>query len=172
MSFIINLTGETVSRLQEIAGVRSMQSMHQDALVDLLQADEKDAEDVAARAAAIADLALMNGLSHDDDADDPKPYAALISGPDWWQAALKQALWAVGVDAKTDFVGDALKALGAKTGVKYNGWTLFTYSELREHGDTSGQRFWLDASGVCWEDRGVVADNTYTGERTEPCLVA
>lgn len=53
-------------------------------------------------------------------------------------------------------------------GVRYDVFALLAYNKLREHGDTHGATIWTDKRGRVWVDDGVLEENTYHGERTNP----
>lgn len=96
---ILNLTQHQATPEQVSQGVVDLPAAEREALQDLLTFIElPTAADVAARAAEIAELAMMNGLSG-DEGDSPMPDAAMIGGAPFLMSALERALRVVGIAA-------------------------------------------------------------------------
>lgn len=94
---ITNLTQHPASAEQLAAGVVDLPADQRRLLVESLTVDTLPTRrEIADRCANIAALAVHNGLGG-DDADDPRPTAAMIGGAPWMMAELERALLDMGV---------------------------------------------------------------------------
>jgi hypothetical protein len=85
---IVNLTQHPATPEQIAAGVVDMPASAREGMIEALTFGELPTpEEILARAAQLAELAIMNGLGP-DDGDDPYPTAAMIGGAMWLMGPL------------------------------------------------------------------------------------
>ncbi len=89
---IINLTQHPATPEQIAGGVVDMPASAREGMVEALTFGELPSrEEILARAAQLAELAVQNGLGP-DDGDDPYPVAAMIGGALWLMGPLAAEL--------------------------------------------------------------------------------
>lgn len=94
---ILNLTQHIATDEQVAQGVVDLPEETRQVLTDLLTfGDLPDAEEIAARAHDVAELACHNNLGP-DDGDDPQPASAMIGGAPYLMGALERELYARGI---------------------------------------------------------------------------
>lgn len=95
---ILNLTQHVASAEQLAAGVVDLPTAERGLLIDRLTVDSLPTkQEIEARCADIAQIAVHSGLG--GDMDDPHPAQAMIGGAPWMMSALESALQSQGIAA-------------------------------------------------------------------------
>lgn len=93
---IVNLTQHNATKEQIASGVVDLLGLEKERLVELLTVDDlPSSEEIEARCADIAQLAVFNGLG--GEFEDPAPLQAMIGGAPAMMGPLQQQLRAIGI---------------------------------------------------------------------------